>query len=85
LPSVALFVPGLQFLKHVDADAGQVRKKQKACILLQMSGGPTTIKMWDLKPDSTHGGAFKPISTPGDVQIVEHLPQTFRMLKHRPV
>jgi uncharacterized protein (DUF1501 family) len=40
-----------------------------------MSGGPSTIDIWDLKPDSPSGGQFKPISTNVDsMQICEHLP-----------
>ena len=78
----SLAVPGLEFLTHLEAHAGQVRKKQKACILLWMSGGPPSIDMWDLKPGSKNAGEFNPISTTGDLQITEHLPQTAKMMKH---
>src|SRR5262245_6267068 len=78
----SLTIPGLQFLNQLEAHAGQVRKKQKACILLWMSGGPPTIDMWDLKPGSKNGGEFKPISTAGDLQIAEHLPRTAAVMKH---
>lgn len=78
----ALAVPGLNFLDHVRANAAEIRKRQKACILLWMSGGPPTIDMWDLKPGSKHGGEFKPISTSGDLQICEHLPQTAGVMQH---
>ena len=57
---------------HVKANAQTVRKNQKACILLWMSGGPPTIDIWDLKPGSKNGGEFQPISTKGDMQISEH-------------
>ena len=51
--------------------ADELKKKNKSCILLWMSGGPSTIDIWDLKPDSPTGGKFKPISTSADgIQIV---------------
>ncbi len=75
-------IPGLQFLNHLDAHAAEVRKNQKSCILLWMSGGPPTIDIWDLKPGSKNGGEFKPISTSGDLQISEHMPQTAKVMKH---
>lgn len=78
----SLAVPGFDFLTHVDAHAAQVRKKQKACILLWMSGGPPSIDMWDLKPGSKNAGEFLPISTSGDLQITEHLPQTAKVMKY---
>ena len=78
----SMTIPGLQFLNHLDAHAAEVRKNQKACILLWMSGGPPTIDIWDLKPDSKNGGEFKPISTAGDLQISEHMPQTAQVMKH---
>lgn len=78
----SLAIPGLQFLNHLEAHAGHVRKKQKACILLWLSGGPPSIDMWDLKPASKNGGEFKPIGTTGDLQISEHLPLTAKVMKH---
>ncbi len=78
----AATIPGLQFLNHLNANAAEVRKNQKACILLWMSGGPPTIDIWDLKPESKNGGEFKPVSTSGDLQISEHMPKTATMMKH---
>ena len=34
-------------------------KPKRSCILLWMSGGPSTIDMWDLKPDHENGGPYK--------------------------
>jgi len=45
-----------------------------------MSGGPSTIDIWDLKPGASTGGEFKPISTAGDVQISEHMPLTAKVM-----
>ncbi|MBS0262382.1 MAG: DUF1501 domain-containing protein [Planctomycetes bacterium] len=82
LASSAVAIPGLQFLNHLQANAAEVRKNQKACILLWMSGGPPTIDIWDLKPGSKNGGEFKPIGTSGDLQISEHMPETAKVMKH---
>jgi hypothetical protein len=75
-------IPGMQFLSHLSANADTVKKNQKACILLWMSGGPPSIDIWDLKPGSKNGGEFKPISTSGDLQISEHMPETAKQMKH---
>jgi hypothetical protein len=52
--------------------------KAKACIVLWMSGGPSHMDTFDLKPDapSSHRGTFNPIDTKASgVQICEHLPK----------
>ncbi len=56
------------------ANANTLVKNRKAAILLWMGGGPSTMDIWDLKPGTSTGGPFKPISTAGDVQICEHMP-----------
>ncbi|QDU79204.1 hypothetical protein Pla110_09090 [Polystyrenella longa] len=45
-------------------------------IVLWMTGGPSQLDTFDLKPEHENGGEFKPIDTnvPG-IQISEHLPQ----------
>ena len=57
--------------------AGDVKPKAKACIFLFLEGGPSTIDMWDMKPDAAAEvrGPYKPIATkvPGTF-ICEHLP-----------
>lgn len=63
------------FLSQLQTHAAQVQKNQKACILVWLGGGPPTIDMFDLKPGSRNGGEFKPVSTKGDMQISEHLPE----------
>lgn len=60
---------------NIALQADELKKKNKSCILLWMGGGPSTIDIWDLKPDAPTGGKFKPISTSADgVQVCEHLP-----------
>jgi len=51
----------------------------KSCIFIFQEGGPSTIDLWDLKPDAPAEirGEFKPIATNVDgIQICEHLPKT---------
>ena len=62
------------------AHADELRRNRKSAILLWMDGGPSTIDLWDLKPGANTGGPFKPITTAGDVQISEHLPQIAKVM-----
>jgi hypothetical protein len=57
--------------------------RRRACILLWMSGGPSQIDTFDLKPGHPNGGTFKEIDTavPG-IKISEHLPRVARLAKH---
>lgn len=71
----AVTLGATHFLSHLQANAAEVKRNQKACILIWLGGGAPTIDMWDLKPTSKNGGEFKPISTKGDLQISEHLPE----------
>ncbi|MEX0718199.1 MAG: DUF1501 domain-containing protein [Planctomycetaceae bacterium] len=81
LATSAATVPTLQFLSHFQANAAEVQKNQKSCILMWMNGGPPTIDIWDLKPGSRNGGEFKPIDTsvPG-VQIGELMTETAKVM-----
>src|SRR5579871_6412119 len=74
-------IPGIQFVNSLQAHASEVRKKQKACILMWMGGGPPTIDIWDLKPGSANAGSFKPIGTSSGIQICEHMPETAKQMK----
>ncbi len=56
------------------ANGTAMTRDRKSAILLWMGGGPSTIDLWDLKPGTPNGGAFKPIATKGDMQISEFLP-----------
>tara|TARA_R110002020_G_scaffold103752_24_gene243259 strand:- start:3545 stop:4756 length:1212 start_codon:yes stop_codon:yes gene_type:complete len=60
--------------------ADEMRKNNKSAILLWMGGGPSTMDIWDLKPDAPTGGPFRPISTTGDVQICEHMPMMAKQM-----
>ncbi|HUG69148.1 MAG TPA: DUF1501 domain-containing protein [Pirellulaceae bacterium] len=60
----------------------------KSCILLWMTGGPSHIDTFDLKPDAPDGfrGEFQPIDTsvPG-IQISEHFPHFSQRMQHAAV
>ncbi len=56
------------------ANQDKLKKNGKTAILLWMGGGPSTMDIWDLKPDTPTGGPFRPISTSGNMQICEHMP-----------
>lgn len=51
-------------------------ERRRSCILLWMSGGPSQIDTFDLKPGQENGGPFQEIQTtvPG-MKISQHLPQ----------
>lgn len=54
--------------------------RKRHCVLLWMSGGPTQMDTWDLKPGHANGGEFKEIQTasPG-LRFSEHLPKLATM------
>lgn len=68
---------GLPELLKQEAGAAGSRAKAEACIMLFLEGGPSTIDMWDLKPDAPEEirGPFRPIATsvPGTF-VGEHCP-----------
>lgn len=76
----AMTIPALTLGHSLRAHAADLKKNKKAAILLWMSGGPSTMDIWDLKPGSSTGGPFRPISTAGDVQICEHMPMTAKVM-----
>ncbi len=66
---------GLPGLLELEAKGATKPAKVTSCIMLFLEGGPSTIDMWDLKPDAPEEirGPFRPISTnvPG-IQVGEH-------------
>ncbi len=86
LGSVGLFALGLPRLLEFEARATPARRpgrKANAMILIWLSGGPSTIDMWDLKPDAPADirGEFKPIETNATgVQICEHMPKMAKVM-----
>jgi len=70
----------LPFLEALRVNADELKKNNKSAILLWMGGGPSTMDIWDLKPDAPTGGPFKPIGTSGNAQISEHMPLTAKQM-----
>ncbi len=68
--------------------AAGAAKPPKSCILLWMTGGPSHLDTFDLKPDAPDNvrGEFQPIDTavPG-IQISEHFPRLAQRMKHAAV
>lgn len=65
------------------ADQLAARKQQRHCVLLWMTGGPSQIDTFDLKPDHPNGGEFKPIATSAaGLFISEHLPKLAALGQH---
>lgn len=73
---------GLGFGRCFSAYAGELKKRDRACILLWMSGGPSQFETFDPKPGAETQGPTKAISTcvPG-IQIAEHWPRTATVMK----
>ncbi len=65
-----------------DADVGG---RRKSCIVLWMTGGPSHLDTFDLKPEAPTQvrGEFRPIATSATgIQISEHFPRFARLLQH---
>jgi hypothetical protein len=73
------------WLSALAASAAGAERRPKSCIVLWMTGGPSHLDTFDLKPDARAEvrGEFRPISTsvPG-IQISEHFPRVARLMQH---
>src|SRR6476619_4510796 len=79
----ALAIPGLEFIRNIQANAQELRRQNKSVIIMWMGGGPATIDIWDLKPGAPTGGEFRPAQTAATgVQISEHMPNVGRQMNH---
>lgn len=59
------------------------RARARSVIMLFLSGGPSQLDTWDLKPDAPEEirGTFRPIATrTTGIQICEHLPRTAQVM-----
>lgn len=72
------FLAGLtlpRFLQMEALASTRIEPRAKSCIFLFLQGGPSTIDMWDMKPDAPAEirGPYKPVSTrvPGTL-VGEH-------------
>jgi hypothetical protein len=63
------------WMEALAQDAATHPQRRRACILLWMSGGPSQMDTFDLKPGHRNGGPFRETHTsvPG-IRISEHLP-----------
>lgn len=79
----ALAAPSLAFLSSLKAQEAKLKKDNKSLIVLWMSGGPTTLDLWDPKPEHRNGGQFKALETAaGGVRVTEHLPTVAKQMKN---
>jgi len=78
----SMAIPALTLGHSLRTHAADLKKRRKSAILLWMSGGPSTMDIWDLKPGANTGGPFRPIRTAGDVEISEHMPETAKVMNH---
>lgn len=72
-----------QLLRAAELRDRSATPRADSCILIFLSGGPSQLDMWDLKPEAPAEirGEFRPIDTnvPG-VQFSEHLPRLARVM-----
>jgi hypothetical protein len=72
-----LSLPGLRSMQAKAAGLKKTAPRAKSMILVFLTGAPSHLDTFDMKPDAPEGirGEFKPIATnvPG-IQISEHLP-----------
>ena len=85
LRGVGLGAAGLSALSFTDlmaVQADELRKRQMACILLWMSGGPSQLETFDPKPGHANGGETKAIDTavPG-IRIASDWKKTAEVMK----
>ena len=78
-----LSLPDLLRHRAHASEIGESISSRRSVILLWMTGGPSHIDIWDMKPDRplNNRGPFSPIATaiPGEF-ICEHLPKQAAML-----
>ncbi len=53
----------VSFTDWMALQAGEMKKRRMACILLWMAGGPSQFETFDPKPGTDHGGETRAIST----------------------
>ena len=72
---------GLSFTDLMALQADELRKRQMACILLWMGGGPSQMDTFDPKPEHGNGGGIKAIDTAvSGIQIAEGWNHTAKVM-----
>jgi hypothetical protein len=71
------------WLEALAQDVATQPRPKRSCILLWMSGGPSQLDTFDLKPGHANGGPFKPVATSVQgVRISEHLAKIAKFAEH---
>jgi hypothetical protein len=81
--TAGLFGLTLPDLLRLETHGARSGRTAKGVILIWLGGGPSTIDMWDLKPDAPANirGEFKQIATKiTGIQISEHLPKMAKLM-----
>jgi hypothetical protein len=79
----ALALPGMEFVRTIQANAQQLRRNNKSVVVMWMGGGPATIDIWDLKPGRPTGGEFTEIQTAASgVRISQHMPKVAEQMRN---
>jgi hypothetical protein len=79
-----LTLPGLLRLSEAAASEprSQLAPRARSVIVLYLSGGPSQLDMWDMKPAAPEEirGTFRPVMTsvPG-IEVCEHMPRMARL------
>ncbi len=70
------------WLNAVGLSADDLKKRNAACILVWLGGGPSQFETWDPKPGTDNGGKTKAIATaaPG-IKVAEHWPKMAELMK----
>src|SRR5438105_3126481 len=78
----ATALAGLRWSDCLGAFAADLKKQDRACILLWMAGGPSQFETFDPKPGAATQGPTKAIATavPG-IQVAEHMPRMAGVMK----
>ena len=83
LRSVAASAAGLGMFNDLTLHADELRRQNKACILLFMRGGPSQFETFDPKPGHANGGPTQAIQTavPG-IRIAQNWTNVAREMRH---
>ena len=85
LSLLGLSLPNLLARESLSASSKEGRFPARNVIMIWLSGGPSTIDMWDLKPQANSAirGEFNPIPTSAEgIEICEHLPKIAEQMHH---
>ena len=70
------------WLNAIGAEADDLKKRNAACILVWLGGGPSQFETWDPKPGTANGGQTKAISTAASgIKIAEYWPKVAEVMK----